>query len=49
MEIITTVLSKEREKSRVICESIIDSEQNYLFTNNTTYKGKNSEVSVQGG
>ena len=26
MEIITTVLSKEREKSREICEAIIDSE-----------------------
>jgi len=49
MEIITAVLSKEREKSRVICESIIDSEQNYLFTNNTTYKGKNAGVNAQDG
>jgi hypothetical protein len=46
MEIITTVLSKEREESRRICEAIVDSEQNYLFTNNTLYKNKNSEVST---
>lgn len=45
MEIVTGVLSKEREKSRIQVEAIIDSEQNYLFTNNTTYKNKNSEVS----
>ena len=45
MEIITGVLSKEREKSRIQVEAIIDSEQNYLFTNNTLYKNKNSEVS----
>jgi hypothetical protein len=41
MDIITTVLSKEREEARKICEAIIDSEQNYLFTNNTIYKNKN--------
>ena len=52
MEIVTGVLSKEREKSRIQVEAIIDSELNYLFTNNTTYKNKNSEVSqsaMQGG
>lgn len=46
MEIITTVLSKEREESRRICEAIVDSEQNYLFTNNSIYKNKNSEIST---
>lgn len=33
MEIITKVLSNERDKAREVCEAIIDSEQNYLFTN----------------
>lgn len=45
MEVVTTVLAKEREKTRIQVEAIIDSEQNYLFTNNTLYKNKNSEVS----
>ena len=33
MEIIIRVISAEREHSRKIVEAIIDSEQNYLFTN----------------
>lgn len=38
MDIVTRVLHAERDKARVIVESIIDSEQNYLFTNNHDYK-----------
>jgi len=37
MDIITNVLIDEREKTRVIVESVIDSEQNYLFTNDMDY------------
>ena len=37
MDIITTVLQAERETTRHIVESIIDSEQNYLFTNDMDY------------
>jgi len=33
MDIITTVLQAEREKCRTLVESVIDAEQNYLFTN----------------
>jgi len=33
MDIIIKVLNIEREKTREIVEAIIDSEQNYLFTN----------------
>jgi len=37
MDIITTVLQDEREKTRVLVEQIIDAEQNYLFTNDYDY------------
>lgn len=37
MEIISTVLQDEREKTRSVVESIIDAEQNYLFTNDLDY------------
>jgi hypothetical protein len=37
MEIITNVLQAEKENARGIVESIIDSEQNYLFTNDMDY------------
>lgn len=37
MDIITNVLQDEREKCRAIVESIIDAEQNYLFTNDYDY------------
>lgn len=37
MEIITGVLQAERDKAREIVEAIIDSEQNYLFTNDVDY------------
>lgn len=48
MEIIIKVISKEREHARKIVEAIIDSEQNYLFTNDQEYKDNRSEI-VRGG
>jgi hypothetical protein len=44
MEIIVKALSKERDHAREIVEAIIDSEQNYLFTNDTNYKENRSEI-----
>ena len=38
MDIIIKVLSKERERTREVVESIIDSEIHYLFTNDEEYK-----------
>ena len=38
MDIILKVLNKEREHAREVVEAIIDSEQNYLFTNDLEYK-----------
>ena len=38
MEIIIKVLNKERDYAREVVEAIIDSEQNYLFTNDLEYK-----------
>jgi len=38
MEIITQVLSKERDHTREIVDAVIDAEQNYLFTNDADYK-----------
>jgi len=42
MDIIIKVLNKEREKAREVVEAIIDSEQNYLFTNDLDYKENRS-------
>jgi len=44
MDIITTVIQGEREKTRVIVESIIDSEQNYLFTNDMDYLQNRTDI-----
>lgn len=44
MEIIITTLSKERDKAREVVEAIIDSEQNYLFTNDSDYKDSRQEI-----
>lgn len=49
MDIITRVLHSERDKSRQIVESIIDSEQNYLFTNNLDYKNNRSTILMKDG
>ena len=42
MEIIIKCISKERDHAREIVEAIIDSEQNYLFTNDLDYKENKS-------
>lgn len=47
MDIITTVLQDEREKTRVIVESIIDAEQNYLFTNDMDYLQNRTDIVPQ--
>ena len=44
MDIITTVLQAEREATRNIVESIIDSEQNYLFTNDMDYLQNRTDI-----
>ena len=38
MDIIISVLSKERDHAREIVDAVIDAEQNYLFTNDVEYK-----------
>ena len=47
MDIITTVLQGEREKTRGIVEAIIDSEQNYLFTNDMDYLQNRTDIVPQ--
>ena len=47
MDIVTKVLQKEREKARTIVEALIDSEMNYLFTNNRDFKD-NSAIMMPG-
>lgn len=44
MDIITKSLSAERENTREIVESIIEAEQNYLFTNDLNYKENRSDI-----
>lgn len=47
MDIIVNVLQDEREKTRVIVESIIDAEQNYLFTNDSDYLTTRTDIVPQ--
>ena len=47
MDIIITVLQDEREKTRAIVESIIDAEQNYLFTNDSDYLTQRTDIVPQ--
>ena len=47
MDIIVNVLQEEREKTRIIVESIIDAEQNYLFTNDTEYLSSRTDIVPQ--
>ena len=44
MDIIIKVLSKEREHTREVIEAILDSELEYLFTNDKEYKDARSEI-----
>ena len=47
MDIIISVLQEEREKTRVLAESIIDAEQNYLFTNDSDYLTNRTDIVPQ--
>jgi hypothetical protein len=49
MEIIIKTLSKERERTREVVEAILDSEQEYLFTNDRNYKENRSEIIQNNG
>lgn len=44
MDIIVKCISTERDKAREVVEAIIDSEQNYLFTNDLDYKENKSSI-----
>ena len=44
MEIIVRCLSKERERCREVVEAILDSEEEYLFTNDKDYKNSRAEI-----
>ena len=44
MEIIVKCISEERDKAREVVEAIIDSEQNYLFTNDLDYKENKTSI-----
>jgi dynamin 1-like protein len=44
MDIIVKVLSAERDRAREVVEAIIDSEQNYLFTNDQDYRDNRTEI-----
>ena len=47
MDIICGVLQEERDHARDIVEAIVDSEQNYLFTNDLGYKENRSSIVPQ--
>ena len=44
MDVIIKCISKERDHAREIIEAIIDSEQNYLFTNDLDYKENKQNI-----
>ena len=48
MEIIIRCISKERDHARDVVEAIIDSEQNYLFTNDLGYKESKQDIMTEG-
>ena len=47
MDIITTVLQKNRDEAREIVEAIIDSENHYHFTNDQDFKENKSNIMTQ--
>lgn len=49
MDVIIKCLSKERDHAREIVEAIIDSEQNYLFTNDLDYKENKQSIIADNG
>ena len=44
MDMISEVLQKERDTCREVVESIIDAEQNYLFTNDADYLQNRTDI-----
>jgi len=50
MEIISSVLIEERDHAKYVVDSIIEAEQNYIFTNDLQFKeGKSNNEPVQEG
>lgn len=47
MDIIVRCISKERDHAREIVEALLDSEQNYLFTNDRGYKENRTAIVPQ--
>ena len=47
MDVVVQCLQGEREKCRAIVEAIIDSEQNYLFTNDSDYLANRTDIVPQ--
>ena len=47
MEVIVRTISAERDHAREIIEAIIDSEQNYLFTNDLDYKENKQTIIIE--
>lgn len=44
MDVIVKCISKERDHARDVVEALLDSEQNYLFTNDKQYKEMRSAI-----
>ena len=47
MDIIVSVLQRERDHCRELVESVIDSEQNYMFVNDQDYKENRTSIVPQ--
>ena len=48
MDIIVKQLSKDRDRAREVVEALIDSEVNYLFTNDDHYNHERTDIVPQG-
>jgi len=48
MDIIVKQLSKDRDRAREVVEALIDSEVNYLFTNDAGYNQERTDIVPQG-
>ena len=48
MDIIVKQLSKDRDRAREVVEALIDSEVNYLFTNDDRYNHERTDIVPQG-
>ena len=47
MEMVLSILQRERDHTRQLVESVIDAEQNYLFINDADYKQKHTSLVPQ--